>query len=249
MANLTILRTYALKDPASLPRSILFSHTETSLTIYDAFPKSMFHFLILPRASSKPEANELDSLRTLLKGDKARAKQVISALREDAQTLRKEIEDEMLKRYGFKWDVWTGFHATPSMQHLHLHVLSADLCSEKMKNKKHYNSFHPKIGFFLDVDEVLSWFDAEDSYFAAMAKLDPKDHEAFLKQDLACFHCGSAMKNMPALKAHLQEEWDKQAARVKAKLERKRQLEEKSDTVENSDQVHSKKQKADSNTQ
>jgi aprataxin len=48
---------------------------------------------------------------------------------------------------------------------MHLHVLSADLCSDRMKNKKHYNSFHPKLGFFLDVDEVLSWFDAEPSYY------------------------------------------------------------------------------------
>jgi len=30
-----------------------------------------------------------------------------------------------------------------------------------MKTKKHYNSFHPKHGFFLHVDQVLSWFEAE----------------------------------------------------------------------------------------
>lgn len=34
-----------------------------------------------------------------------------------------------------------------------------------MKHKKHYNSFHPKLGFFLHLDEVLSWFDEEPSYF------------------------------------------------------------------------------------
>ena len=43
--------------------------------------------------------------------------------------------------------------------------MSNDLCSEKMKHKKHYNSFHPKLGFFLHLHEVLSWFDAEPSYF------------------------------------------------------------------------------------
>jgi aprataxin len=37
-----------------------------------------------------------------------------------------------------------------------------------MKIKKHYNSFHPKLGFFIDVDEVLSWFDGEPSYFASV---------------------------------------------------------------------------------
>lgn len=51
-------------------------------------------------------------------------------------------------------------------RHLHLHVLSNDLCSEKMKHKKHYNSFHPKLGYFVHLDEVLSWFDEDPSYFA-----------------------------------------------------------------------------------
>lgn len=50
-------------------------------------------------------------------------------------------------------------------RHLHLHVLSDDLCSEKMKHKKHYNSFHPKLGYFLHLHEVLSWFDEEPSYY------------------------------------------------------------------------------------
>ncbi len=53
-------------------------------------------------------------------------------------------------------------------RHLHLHVLSADLCSERMKNKKHYNSFHPKLGFFLDINEVVSWFEAEPSYYSTV---------------------------------------------------------------------------------
>ncbi len=50
-------------------------------------------------------------------------------------------------------------------RHLHLHVISADLCTPTMKVKKHYNSFHPKLGFFLSLDDVLSWFDAEPSQF------------------------------------------------------------------------------------
>lgn len=52
MANLTILRTYALKDPITLPASILFHHSDKTMTIYDAYPKSIFHFLVLPRILS-----------------------------------------------------------------------------------------------------------------------------------------------------------------------------------------------------
>ncbi|KAJ7774766.1 hypothetical protein B0H16DRAFT_1508264 [Mycena metata] len=228
MSNLTILRTYAQTNPAKLPPSVLFSHTTTSLTIYDAFAKGIFHFLILPRVQAPFTVSELSSLRTLLRGDKARAKQLLTALNEDAKTLRKEIEEEMLDRFGFTWGVWTGFHGAPSMEHLHLHVLSDDLCTERMNKKKHYNSFHPKLGFFLDIDEVLSWFDAEDSYFSSMANMDPRKHyEPMLKEDLSCWRCNTSMKNIPTLKAHLQEEFDALAKREKAKIERRRKLEEK----------------------
>ena len=64
---------------------------------------------------------------------------------------------------------WKGLNIAPRtysyFRHLHLHVISADLRSDKMKNKKHYNSFHPKLGFFIHFDEVMSWFEAEPSFY------------------------------------------------------------------------------------
>jgi len=116
MSTLTILRIYAQKNPATLPSSIHFTHTSTSLTIHDAYPKSIFHFLLLPRVQEPLTVSDLASLRLLLQTNKARAKEVITALNEDAKAVRKEIEDEMIKRYGFKWGIWTGFHAVPSME-------------------------------------------------------------------------------------------------------------------------------------
>jgi aprataxin len=59
---------------------------------------------------------DLSSLRSFLRSDKARAKTLITALREDAKIVAKEIEAEMMKRYGFKWEIWTGFHSAPSME-------------------------------------------------------------------------------------------------------------------------------------
>jgi aprataxin len=58
------------------------------------------------------------------------------------------------------------------LRHIHLHVISSDLCSLSLKTKKHYNSFHPKHGFFLHIDEVLEWFDADDSYYRTV-RLSP----------------------------------------------------------------------------
>ena len=117
MSNLTILRSYAQKsNPASLPSSVLLSLTSKSLTIFDVYPKSIFHFLILPRVTPMLTVFHLASLRTLLKTDKAKAKEVLNGLNEDAQTVKGMIQDEMMKRYGFQWGIWVGFHAVPSME-------------------------------------------------------------------------------------------------------------------------------------
>lgn len=51
-----------------------------------------------------------------------------------------------------------------------------------------------------------------------MSKLEAKAYEPILKEDLVCWSCDSVMKNMPTLKTHLQEEWDKRAKREKAKI-------------------------------
>ncbi|KAG9318716.1 HIT-like domain-containing protein [Chiua virens] len=225
-APLTVLRGYAQKsNPETLPPSVLFECTDKCLTVFDAFPKSIFHFLVLPRVRPPLGVFELASLRTLLKGNKERAKLVLSDLNDEAHKVKKMICEEMQKRYGFQWEIWAGFHANQSMEHLHLHVLSNDLCSEKMKHKKHYNSFHPKLGFFLHLDDVLSWFDADPSYFERMSQLKKSEYEHLLKEDLCCWRCERDMKNMPLLKAHLQEEWDAEERKEKARLARKRKRE------------------------
>lgn len=84
--------------------------------MFDVFPKSIFHFLVLPRVLPPLSVDELANLRTLLKGDKARAKQVLMDLSDEAGNVKKMIREEMLNRYGFEWEIWAGFHAVPSME-------------------------------------------------------------------------------------------------------------------------------------
>jgi len=129
MPDLTTLRTYAQAVPNSLPDSILFHHSSKNITIFDAFPKSMFHFLVLPSLQeTNLDAATLSSLQSLLKGDKKKAKEVITALAEDATAVKKDIQNEMVQRYGFKWDVWIGFHGAPSMAYVFLLWHLVTLC-------------------------------------------------------------------------------------------------------------------------
>src|ERR1700761_6413519 len=102
--KLTILRQYASKsNSATLPKSVLFSHSESTITIFDAFPKAIFHFLILPRPNPPFTVGNLSSLRSLLLWDKSRARECILNLQKAAQETCTDIESEMMARYGFKW--------------------------------------------------------------------------------------------------------------------------------------------------
>lgn len=118
-ANMTIFRAYAQKsNPASLPPSVLLSHSETCLTVFDGFPKSIFHFLVIPRVRPPFNVYQLANLRSLLKCEKNSAKELLTDLSREANNVKKMIESEMFKKYGFKWDIWMGFHAVPSMEYV-----------------------------------------------------------------------------------------------------------------------------------
>ncbi|KAI0306390.1 HIT-like domain-containing protein [Multifurca ochricompacta] len=221
---------------AKLPPTVYFSHTQRTLTIFDAYPKALFHFLILPRLSTtdndvgqhdpnaSSSASELTSLRTLLRR-RTRAEETLRSLADEAARLREEIEREMRARYGFVWDLWIGFHAVPSMVHLHLHVISSDLTAPGLKTKRHYNSFSPCTSFFVPLSEVRAWFAAPQDEFVKIARLTPTEYEPRLKDALKCFRCGETLKNMPTLKNHLQEEFDVLRKQDVGKLKRKREAE------------------------
>jgi aprataxin len=57
-----------------------------------------------------------------------------------------------------------------------------------------------------------------------MAKLPRTQYEALLKEPLVCFHCKAEQKNMPTLKTHLQQEWERLKRSTEAHKKRKLEL-------------------------
>ena len=84
----------------------------------------------------------------------------------------------------------------PSMNLLHLHVISTDFDSPCLKNKRHWNSFTSE--FFVPVGDVVSML-KEDGRVV----FDKSYYEGLLKRDLVCHVCGLKQKNMPTLKVHI----------------------------------------------
>ncbi|SCV71929.1 BQ2448_4623 [Microbotryum intermedium] len=161
-------------------------------------------------ASSSVPSSHLTSLKALRKSPHCLP--VLRALQEQAQQVQEMIEEEMIKKEGWKWPVQIGFHARESMKHVHLHVISSDLISPKLKNKKHYNSFHPSLGFFLHLNDVIEQVEASQENTRSSSF-----YENLFKLPLRSHYTGQEYPTIPKLKVHLEEEWERRGREGKRK--------------------------------
>lgn len=177
------------------------------MTIFDAFPKSTLHLLLLPR---DPHINTLHPI-TALNTHPA----LLTALHDELAILTPLIQKELHRRFAHlslslsrspptprEYTLNIGIHAHPSMTHLHIHILTPDMVSPALKNKKHYNSF--TTPFFIPLADFP--MAADDS-----RRLHPgrgeEGAEQYLKQGMRCWRCGKEFGGgFKALKAHLERE-------------------------------------------
>ncbi|KAK2000375.1 HIT domain-containing protein [Colletotrichum falcatum] len=208
-----------IENPSSFPATRVIYHNDDFVAINDLYPKASIHTLLLPRspkhnllhpfeafedagflASVQQEVLKLKDLvakelqRRFGKGSRA------DETREAVLDGRVEQEGGELPK-GRDWhaEIIAGIHTHPSMNHLHVHVLSRDMYSECLKHRKHYNSFNTP--FLIDVADF------------PLAAEDPRrhpGHEGYLmKRDLVCWRCQENFKNQFAkLKEHLAVEFD-----------------------------------------
>lgn len=161
-------------------------------------------------------ASHLESISTLMRSPYAN--EVLGAMESAAQETSRRIRDLMPatslpttppSTADTTWDIHAGFHAVPSMKTVHLHVISADLVSFRLKHKKHYISFHPTAGFWQPLGTV------QDLVHAGKKALPMTDHqyEELLKGPLISLITQEKFKFMPDLKRHLEAEWIKDVRR------------------------------------
>lgn len=207
-----------IASPASFPASRVIYHDEKWVVINDLFPKSSVHILLLPRNPAKQLLHPFDAFKDL---------NFLKDVQAEVQKLRKVVAKELHRRYGkfsaldqkrqkaiegdsdgesqhlpigrdWSQSVISGIHAGPSMNHLHIHILSVDRHSECMKHRKHYNSF--STPFLIDVEDFP--LDKED-------KRRHPGRERYMDRDLRCWRCGKVFGNkFSRLKEHLEEEFE-----------------------------------------
>ncbi|XP_048052084.1 aprataxin isoform X1 [Megalobrama amblycephala] len=148
------------------------------VVIKDKYPKARYHWLVLP----------WDSISSL------------KALRSEHVDLLKHMQrvgDQMVQqcRDAHKLRFRLGYHAVPSMSHVHLHVISQDFDSPCLKNKKHWNSF--TTDYFVESQDVVTMLECD-------GKVTVKDGASeLLKLPLRCHVCHKEQPTIPKLKEHL----------------------------------------------
>lgn len=206
-----------IDHPERYPDQVL-RVTEHTVLIRDAFPKATIHLLLLPRspahyllhphdvfasdpvflATMRAEAAEAARLAAAELARQLGAFSATNRARDVAMSRGDVPYDELPPGRDYAAEIRVGTHAHPSMAHLHVHVISRDMRSEKVKHRKHYNSF--ATPFFVPLaDQPLGEEDArrETGY-----------QNGNLVGELVCWRCGKAFGNRFAeLKRHLEEEF------------------------------------------
>ncbi|KAK0123665.1 aprataxin-like protein [Cadophora gregata] len=208
-----------IDHPENYDSSRIISYDDSFVAINDLYPKSSVHALLLPRSKKHTLQHPFDAFEDA---------EFLASVLEQATKLRDIIGKELQRQFGkysvqdvprekvlngeveihrpedmpigrdWNKEVKVGIHAHPSMNHLHIHVLSVDRYSECMKHRKHYNSF--ATPFFVELENF------------PLSKDDVRRHpakEGYLNSDMLCWRCGMNFGNKFArLKEHLKEEFD-----------------------------------------
>jgi aprataxin len=204
--------------PETYPPTVVIFHNPDFVAIHDLYPKSSVHMLLLPRSEKHTLLHPFEAFEDA---------EFLAQCREQAGRLKKIAAKELQRLHGrysrldapreavlngdvdlgegqeiptgrdWEKEIRVGIHAVPSMNHLHIHVISVDRFSECVKHRKHYNSF--ATGFFVPL---------EDFPLAHNDKRRHPDREGYLNADLKCWRCGQNYGNkFTKLKEHLEDEF------------------------------------------
>ncbi|RAO70769.1 uncharacterized protein BHQ10_006781 [Talaromyces amestolkiae] len=205
-----------IERPESYPSSVVIYYNDNFVAIHDMFPKSSLHLLLLPREATKFYQHPFDAFEDI---------EFLHKVQEEVKKLRSLAARELQRRYGkyslqekarreamerdpppdelplgrdWEKEIITGIHAHPSMNHLHIHVMSVDRYSDRLKHRKHYNSF--STPFFVPIEDF------------PLAPDDVRRHpsrEGYLNRDFECWRCKKKFgKQFQQLKQHLEEEFE-----------------------------------------
>ena len=171
--------THGMSDPEQI-----FEEDDLTVTLFDAFPKARYHFLVVPR-------EDIHSVKELTRNNLELLKHI------------HKVAEKLIERV-CKREPNTPFrfvyHAVPSLKRLHLHIVSQDFDSPKLWKEHHWNTFNTE--YFMDSSKVIEELEKDGKI-----EVDDVAYEALLKQHMKCNACSERFSDIFQLKIHLQEHY------------------------------------------
>lgn len=170
---------YGMSDPEQI-----YEEDHLTVTLFDAFPKARYHYLVVPK-------QDIHSVKELT--------------RENLELLKHihKVAENLIERVCRKEPNTTfrfGYHAVPSLKRLHLHIISQDFDSPKLKTQHHWNTFNTE--YFMDSSKVIKDIERDGKI-----EIDDKAYEALLKLQMKCNACSERFSDVCQLKSHLCEHY------------------------------------------
>lgn len=154
--------------PQAYPSSRVIQYNDEYVSIHDAYPKSALHLLLLPRDRSKTWLHPVVAFQDPVFLQKTR--QAVAELKKFAASELRRLygRDNSEERAreeamqsdppvehlppGHDWenDIKCGIHAKPSMNNLHVHVMSSSKYNSTDKHRRHRPRFMPP--YFIPLD-------------------------------------------------------------------------------------------------
>eukprot|EP01126_Amoeba_proteus_P019528 TRINITY_DN2008_c0_g3_i3.p1 TRINITY_DN2008_c0_g3~~TRINITY_DN2008_c0_g3_i3.p1 ORF type:complete len:124 (-),score=17.33 TRINITY_DN2008_c0_g3_i3:48-419(-) len=106
---------------------------------------------------------------------------------------------ELLRAVGFQY----GFHSVPSLQQIHMHLISRDFSCPAMKKPVHYLSF--QTPFFIHPDHFI-----ESLSTKGLVRFDQDEQLRFCEaSSFTCVSCGKQINQFQQLLVHIRQELEK----------------------------------------
>lgn len=213
----------------------VYLQTDSYIVIYDGYPKARVHLLILSKVPFHPPAHSIYELCTASVScaddfdnhlssnvNSNNHALIIKNMHHIGNTL---IQSDALRSAAKGAQLLIGYHAHPSLQPLHVHIISDDFDSPALKTQKHWNSFN--TNFFVpaevvennlfrctqnmsstiataDGSNIINSFDEQKSTISTLQPLPNKDTvDSLLDLPLRCHCCRKEYRYLPQLKEHI----------------------------------------------
>ncbi|EGG21829.1 histidine triad family protein [Cavenderia fasciculata] len=161
-------------------KDVVVWYDDQVVLIKDVYPKSKYHFLMLPR-------EHISNFKQLSKSH--------------IPLLKKMYQDGMnyiKKNYpsiDIDKNLQVGFHAIPSMRQLHMHFNTKDYNTPQLKRKEHWQSFTTE--FYIPQNEFIGMLETNNQI-----TIDKEKMLAIKDRPLECPKCHKQFDSIPKVKSH-----------------------------------------------